>query len=122
MNVTVTCIKLNVGEKKVIHLLVNLLVHGHNSFLNKVILYTFRYTLTCFMYKQTTFAIYVADNICSTFPCSSRGTCEPVGTEGFRCQCPPSWTGDTCENSKIISLTIRAEYTEGLSLWFKILQ
>lgn len=39
---------------------------------------------------------------CSGGPCEHGGTCiDLVG--GFRCECPPEWTGDVCDIGKSLS-------------------
>ncbi|KPP77717.1 protein eyes shut-like [Scleropages formosus] len=36
---------------------------------------------------------------CGHRVCRNGGRCDPVGTEAFRCACPPLWSGPTCERS-----------------------
>lgn len=35
-------------------------------------------------------------NRCQPNPCQQGGTCIPIGTTDFSCQCPPAFTGKTC--------------------------
>ncbi|KAL3981450.1 Cadherin domain family protein [Acanthocheilonema viteae] len=37
-------------------------------------------------------------DMCFTSPCQHQGTCVPL-ENGYRCDCPPQWTGENCENS-----------------------
>ena len=39
-------------------------------------------------------------NDCSTNPCQNGGTCTD-GVNGFVCQCPSGWTGDTCSDTSV---------------------
>ena len=44
-------------------------------------------------------SVDIADN-CLSEPCENGGVCSD-GTDTFSCDCPPGWTGDTCENGKL---------------------
>uniref|UniRef100_A0A2K6W6B9 Uncharacterized protein n=1 Tax=Onchocerca volvulus TaxID=6282 RepID=A0A2K6W6B9_ONCVO len=37
-------------------------------------------------------------DMCFTSPCQHQGTCVPL-ENGYRCDCPPQWTGKNCEKS-----------------------
>lgn len=37
-------------------------------------------------------------DMCFTSPCQHQGTCVSL-ENGYRCDCPPQWTGENCENS-----------------------
>ena len=41
----------------------------------------------------------IADN-CDSEPCENGGVCSD-GIYTFSCDCPPGWTGDSCENGKL---------------------
>ena len=44
-------------------------------------------------------SVDIADN-CLSEPCENGGVCSD-GINTFSCDCPPGWTGDTCENGKL---------------------
>ena len=48
------------------------------------------------------FTWFLAQTTCGSMPCQNGGTCVDVDIQdvGYRCECPPEWTGMDCETSK----------------------
>lgn len=40
---------------------------------------------------------------CDSSPCGSGGTCENT-ENGYKCKCPPGWTGDNCDVREYLSV------------------
>ena len=51
------------------------------------------------MYIHFNFVVIIDIDECHGGPCENGGMCiDLVG--GFRCECPPEWTGDVCQKGK----------------------
>ena len=47
--------------------------------------------------NETVNAVAEIPNPCQPNPCQNNGGCTPISDTEFTCDCPPGFTGDTCE-------------------------
>lgn len=48
--------------------------------------------------------LYLDIDDCASSPCSNGGVCRDL-VDGFLCDCPPHWEGDTCALGEYAALT-----------------
>lgn len=61
------------------------------------------------------------ENICSLVPCQNGGKCHVLGVDKFKCECPPTFTGDTCDKSLDVCQNVscnggECQYVNGMTI------